>query len=393
MKNNLKAYNYAFFFIIIIFIFQLYIPVVKETLSSTGSSDFQWKPATCLFNGINHYEAYLKNDLSCDRFMTQHGEYLQGFYLILYPFTLLSWTNAKLIWFLFNFILLFFFLNLITNKFRIYGLKKIIIFFFSFSAIITKIHFIMGQQAIFTLFFLTLPFINKSRLSYFFSGLCYFKYNIGFALFLYLLSTKNYKNILISMIPSILGWLAYSYLTKTSLLINAFEPFLLMIKNFKVITNDLNQVFLFTSFMNLTSNFYLNFIVIILFIFIFTLFFIIKISKINDDLTKISLLCLVILSALPHWNHDYVLIIPLFILSVRDFHKSLLHKINFFLAVYFLHLSKGIFLYFINFLNFLETSNQFINFTGNIYPYLNILALIICLMANLEIYKNKLRDG
>ena len=109
MKNNLKAYNYAFFFIIIIFIFQLYIPVVKETLSNTGSSDFQWKPATCLFNGINHYEAYLKNDLSCDRFMTQHGEYLQGFYLILYPFTLLSWTNAKLIWFLFNFILLFFF--------------------------------------------------------------------------------------------------------------------------------------------------------------------------------------------------------------------------------------------------------------------------------------------
>ena len=388
MNKNIEFNNFTILiFIISLFVFQSYIPIVIEAISHNGSSDFQWKPATCAYNGVNHYRAYLNDHFSCAKFMTQHGEYLHGFYIILYPFTLLDWTTAKIFWFILNFFLLFLIIDLITKRFNIYGINKFIIILFSYYCIVTKIHFIMGQQALFILFFLTLPFLKKTKLNYFFSGLCYFKYNIGYAFFLYLIVTKNYKNFIISLIPAILGWFIYAYITKTSLYLNAFEPLLLMIENYKIITNDLDQIFLFTFLSNLTSNFNFNFMAKIVSIIMFSSFFLLKISKINDDLVKLSLITIVILSFVPHWNHDYILLIPFFILSIRDFSKSILHKINLILSIYFMHLHKAIFLYLVYFLNFLEINITYINIIGNIYPYANILLLIICLIFNLIIYK------
>jgi hypothetical protein len=76
-------------------------------------------------------------------------------------------------------------------------------------------------------FFLTLPFVFKSKLSFFLSGLSYIKYNIGYALFLYYIANKKFKILLISIIPCVFGWFFYSFLTDKNFISNIFEPFLL----------------------------------------------------------------------------------------------------------------------------------------------------------------------
>ena len=153
MKQKEKSYVYILGFLIFLFVIQSYIPVIKETISLTGSSDFHWAPAKCVYDGINHYQAFITEDKSCQIFMTQFGDYLHAFYVIMYPFTLFDWYLAKIIWLFLNFLILFLIINMISKKLDFNLTEKLIAFFFIFFCITTKINFIMGQQAIFTLFF------------------------------------------------------------------------------------------------------------------------------------------------------------------------------------------------------------------------------------------------
>ena len=61
---------------------------------------------------------------------------------------------------------------------------------------------------------------KDTKKNYLLAGFCYLKYNIGYALFLYLIISKKFKNLLLSMIPVIIGWLIYSYVTKSPIFIN-----------------------------------------------------------------------------------------------------------------------------------------------------------------------------
>ena len=382
MKQKEKSYTYILGFLIFLFTIQSYIPIIKETISSTGSSDFHWSPAKCVYDGINHYQAFILGNKSCQIFMTQFGDYLHAFYVIMYPFTLLDWNMAKITWLILNLFILFLIINMISKKLDFNLTEKLTAYFFIFFCITTKIHFIMGQQALFVLFFLILPFVKENKKNYFLAGLCYIKYNIGYALFLYLIVNKKYKDVIISSIIIILGWFSYSYLTKSPIILNLFDPLLLLLKNFQIL-NDLNHTFIATPFVNLSDNSDLNLIIIFMFIIIFNFFFLIKISKIKDNLIKISLISLLILISFPHWSHDYIILIPLFMISLKNFSSHLIYKINLIVCVYFLHLHKVIHDYTAKFLDFLNVSNQNIEFFGSSYPYINILILISCLTINL----------
>ena len=97
--------NISFEVVSVIFLTILIIslkPVIIEVLSGGGSADFHLYPARCLFDGINHYESYINRDGKCSFFMSQYGEYAQGFYVLLFPFTFLEWKLAKIIWFILN---------------------------------------------------------------------------------------------------------------------------------------------------------------------------------------------------------------------------------------------------------------------------------------------------
>ena len=83
-----------------------YIPTISETIFS-GSSDLGIAPTKCLFNGINHYQSFLNSDGKCEVEGSHLGEYLQGYYVMLYPLVFLDTYEARTAWMLLNILLIF----------------------------------------------------------------------------------------------------------------------------------------------------------------------------------------------------------------------------------------------------------------------------------------------
>ena len=94
---------------------------------------------------------------------SQFGEYLHGLYILIYPFTLLTWENAKIAWFIFNFVIAVLIPLLICKKFKLQTSETILIIFFFLASNVTKAHMVIGKQSILILFFFCLPFISNSK--------------------------------------------------------------------------------------------------------------------------------------------------------------------------------------------------------------------------------------
>ena len=93
--------------------------------ASVNSQDFNYSPAVMTWNGINHYQYLLNKDppiITEDHYIlnegeesasyilmkSQYGEYGQGLFILLYPFTLMTWSYAKFVWMAINVFLAFF---------------------------------------------------------------------------------------------------------------------------------------------------------------------------------------------------------------------------------------------------------------------------------------------
>ena len=379
MKINKISEIFLFFLLIVLL--HSYIPTIVESLSNSGSADFQWQPTKCTFQGVNHYESYLSGNGNCETFMSQTGEYAQGLYIILYPFSLFEWDTAKTLWLITNIFLIFSITLLLCKKFELGLLETYLIIFFVLYSIVARVNLIMGQQTIFILFFLSLPFVYKSRITNILSGICYFKYNIGYALFFLYLVSKEYKKLILSLVPVFFGIITYCLITNTNILDNIFQPFQLMYSKSGLGSNS-GKIFLFSfvrDFLNINE--FLKYLIIILLTITFNLYFVYKISKINHNLLILTCLCLLILISTPHWSHDNILITPLLIYSVKFYSfNTLISRINLLTSIYFLHLFRGLQIYFDKFLNYLNINSEFINL---IYPYINIIILLLILILNI----------
>lgn len=360
-------------------------PVFTEIISENGSADFHLYPARCLYDGINHYTSYLNRDGKCIFFMTQWGEYAQGFYVILFPFTFLDWSSAKVIWFLSNLILIFFITYFLCKKFKIKQLYFYFILILIFSSIVTKATLAMGQQAIFILFFLCLPFIFKSKLANILSGISYFKYSIGYVLFIFYLVSKKYKRLTLSLIPCIIGWVVYCYVTNSNLLDNLFQPIELTIKN----ASTVNQFFLF-SFLQyfFSSNSKIYYLLMFILILLINFILIKKITELGDELKKLTCLCMLVLISMPHYPHDYIIIFPLLIYGIKCVNENkILFRINFFGALYFLNFYRAVEIYVEKLLFFFKINPNLVEVIVFATKYLNILILFFILIFNLGYLK------
>ena len=376
-----KKFTEIFLFILFVVLLHSYIPTILETLSANGSADFQWQPTKCTFDGVNHYEAYLSGSGKCQSFMSQTGEYAQGLYIILYPFTIFEWETAKSLWFLLNIFLIFILTFSLCKKFKVGLIETYLIIFFIYYCIIVRVNLVMGQQTIFTLFFLSLPFIYKSRFTSILSGICYFKYNIGYGLFFLYLISREYKKLFFSTIPIFFGLIVYCFVTNTNIFENFTQPFELMISKSGLGSNS-GKIFLF-SFIRDVFNFneFLKYLIIGILTLTLNLYFIYKISKLKNDLLILSSLCLLILISTPHWSHDNILIIPLLIYSIKYYEvNTFISRINLASSIYFLHLFRGIQIYFDKLLDKLSIKAEFIS---SFYPYIDLGILFLILILNI----------
>jgi len=353
------------------------ISTTKAFLDSQNLSfDFHFSPTKLVAEGINHYQYILdgKHDHGPDDKLMydQNGNYAQGLFIILIPFTWLGWEDAKLAWSIINIALALIIPLVLCKKFKLDNFKTFLVLSIFLSSTIFRIHIGYGQHTLILLIFLILPFLNKNFFNIALSGIVYFKYNIGYGLFLYFLSLKRFKYIFLSSFPLIFGWLSYCYITNTNLLTNILEPLRVI-----MYWNSEADHFPVTVF-NLINYLKINSLITLVIPILVNFYFILKIKNIEDDLKKLSLLCLSILCFTPHQLHDYVLLIPLLVYSLKHY-QYLISLINLILIFYFF--------YFLRLLSFIFNFQPW-DFPYGYLGYMNNLILISIFILNVFLINN-----
>lgn len=347
-----------------------------KIIEGTKGKDFPYSPIKLFWEGINVYEYVInKKDLLVENkkiILSQNGEYGQIIYLIFYPFTLISFENAKKIWVLMNCFFAFI-LPILFGRYLKFNNKEILISIllfissYPFSSTINN-----GQISLFILLLFSLPFIFESNWASFLGGIAYAKYNLGIGLFFYLLN--NLKKLLFSFIPSLIGWLFYCYYTNTNLIKNIFQP----LQTALATTARPETIFQFISYYDFIKNLdYANFIILGLeIVTCFILIFTINI-KIKDKFYKLALIALTSITFFTHWGHDYVFLLPLALISWKNI-NNLLGKINLIFIIYFIYLHG----YIIKFLKIINL-NLPEGFTQSMLPKL----FFFLILANLFLFK------
>jgi len=295
--------------------------------------DFQWYPSKLFWEGINHYRYIIDGGKI---FMCQGGEYGHLLQIIFYPFILVEWNTARLFWLIINVFLAFLIPYIICRSFKIHTNKILIIILIFITCYPTRMTINYGQQSLFVLFFLILPFLKFKNYSYFLSGFSYVKYSTGYIIFLNYLVEKKFKNLIFATLPIFLGWIFYFAFTNSNPIQNFFDPFELILRKNYLQSADLYS--LLNIYLFGTNNI-LNKSFIILTVVFFNLFFLLKIKKIQDNLVKMSLIFILPLIFMPHSNYDYVLLLPLLILAISNFNLSI-NKFNFYFIIYYFYFNR-----------------------------------------------------
>ena len=364
---------YFFFFITIISL----ISVSRAFYQAQSISfDFHFSPTKLVAEGVNHYEYILDgnhDDGPNDKIMyDQNGVYAQGLFVLLIPLTYLGWDDAKLVWSIFNIILSFLIPILLCKKFRLSKIQTFLIVNLFLISTVFRIHIGYGQQTLFALLFLLLPFLYRSKYSLILSGISYFKFNIGYALFLFFVSKKNINNIILSAIPCIIGWLIYCYITDTNLIKNLIQPIQLLL------FWDEGKAFPVTLFSLLKNLSFLPPITALIIPLVINFLVIFKIRNSENELFKLTMICLSALAFMPHQIHDYVLLVPLLVYSIKNFDDNI-SKINLFFIFYFF--------YFLRIISLIYGTQPW-EFPYGFFGYINNFLTILVMCLNLLFVKN-----
>lgn len=189
--------------------------------------------------------------------------------------------------------------------------------------------------------------------------------------FLNLIVEKKIKLLLLSIIPSLVGWFFYSYYTSSNLISNFFDPFKLIFQGNYTRTNDLYSILNLYIFQD---NNYLNKSAVLIIVLILNIYLLFKIKDSKDNLFKLSIICLMTLVFMPHSKYEYILLLPLLIYSIHN----LRDKINFFnfsLIIYYFYFNRII--------------RHWIYYE-KIYDFLIFTIFLILLFLNISYKKNTL---
>ena len=362
IKKNKKGFLY---FLIIVSIFSFLNTVSKGLINGC---DFQWQPAVLLWEGVNHYQKFILNGKG--DFLCQNGEYAHLLHVLYYPFTLFKWETARILWLGGNIIFIFLIPFLICKSFKLSKYKTILLLLIFITCYPSRMTLNYGQQSLFVMFFMMLPFIFYNKFSAIFSGLSYVKYSTGYIVFLNFLASKQYKYFILASIPYFAGWLIYFSVTSSDPLINFFEPVQLSLK--KGYIRDADIFSLTNIYFAPAKEVYFKLLILIL-IFIVNFMLLIKINKNNDIFFKMSLVFICPLIFFPHSNYDYVLLFPILCYSFLNT-EYLINKINIYFVLYFFYFNRII--------------NHLIDFDALYQPIL-LLFLIGLVITNIYSYKNK----
>lgn len=329
----LSKYKKKILYLLIIVSIFSFVNTISKSL--VNGCDFQWHPSVLLWEGINHYQKFIANGGRGD-FLCQNGEYAHLLHVLYYPFTLYEWEKARFLWLATNIFFVFSIPILICKFLKLSTYKTILLILIFITCYPTRMTMNYGQQSLFVMFFMMLPFILNFKISNFFAGFSYVKYSSGYVVFLNFLANKEYKKFLLSIIPYLIGWIIYFTFTKSDAITNFFEPIQLSLG--KGYARDADIFSLLNIYLLSSKTLAVKLIFIIL-IFIFNFLLLIKINKNKDIFLKMSLIMICPLIFFPHSNYDYILLFPLLCYSLKNI-EYLINKINIYFVIYFFYFNR-----------------------------------------------------
>ena len=313
MLKNRKIWNVGYFLLA----FMAFISVAQGINNALiYSQDFQWSPSVLFWDGINPYNYYLNGNEENRIILSQAPNYLHSTYIFLYPFTLLDWESAKVLWalssLLFAVISVWFLCR--TAGCTFYETLFVAFIFFCSTPLRNCIG--NGQHATLVLLAFCGFFVKRKWLGDLSTGFGFFKYSFMPPLFLYLVLARGLKSMALLILPGFMGWLVFSLYIGSA----PFETLMLPLKVSSYAVSN-GQGDLMTILGMLATNFDSVALLAVSYLMplVLSLLFAYYLSKNpGEPLYIFSMISVASLLLFKHLSYDYVLLLPVFIFALKN---------------------------------------------------------------------------
>jgi hypothetical protein len=314
--------------ILIIFLSIISLCYALYVANTFGSIDFQYSPTTLFRDQINPYDYFLYSPTKEKIILSQGPVYAHLLYIFLFPFTLIKWEAARLVWSIINVLLGFTIVIFLCkkNKLKFYDTLFILSTFFLSTPF--RVCVGNGQISLLVLASFCCVFIKNINIKSTLLGLSYIKYSFAPILAFAVFFKYGFKYLFISGLLGLLGWIFFSIYLHQGILYTLFQPLQVGLKAFGYSLTIGDLFTILNNFFNFNSYFS---IVVVLF---FNLYISKKISKIRSDLLFLSLISVINLMSFGHLIYDYIFLLPLLIYNFKSKTK-VSSKISIFIIFYF----------------------------------------------------------
>lgn len=280
------------------------------------SHDFQWSPSVLFWEGVNPYDYYLSGNEGERIIFSQAPNYAHSTYVVLYPFTLIDWESAKLLW-AFTSLICFVAAVIFLCAYAGCTINETIIIMLVFMCSTPLRNTIgSGQHSALVLLAFCGFFAQRKALGECLLGFGFFKYSFMPPFFLYILITRGWKATLILTAPSFAGWLVFSIYVGSSPLETLTLP--LDVSSLAV-GNGTADIMTIVGFIAEMCQSPFLFVLTYVAPLLLCIMFAYQLSRNpNDVFYTFSMLAIVSLVTFKHLGYDFVLLLPAFIYSVRN---------------------------------------------------------------------------
>jgi hypothetical protein len=174
-----------------------------------GSDDFQWSPAVLFLEGINPYAHQLEGNTDGRIILSQRPNYAHGLYVLLTPLALLEYAKATAAWAALGIIASLITVLLIGREFKLTPMSLIICGLLFFCSTPFRNSIGNGQQSVLSLFAFSLLLLQHKNVGSFLSGISYFKYSFAPPIAFYILISRGWKAVCLSLLPCLIGYLLF----------------------------------------------------------------------------------------------------------------------------------------------------------------------------------------
>jgi hypothetical protein len=314
--------------ILIIFLSIISLCYGLYVANTLGSIDFQYSPTTLFRDKINPYDYFLYSPTKEKIILSQKPVYAHLLYIFFYPFALIKWEVARLVWSIINVLLGFIIVIFLCKKSKLNFYDTLFILSIFFLSTPFRVCVGNGQISLLVLASFCCVFIKNINIKSTFLGLSYIKYSFAPILAFAVFFKYGFKYLFISGLLGLLGWIFFSIYLHQGIFYTLFQPLQVGLKAFGYSSTIGDLFTILNNFFSFNSYFS------ILLVLFFNLYIAKKISKIRSDLLFLSLISVINLMSFGHLIYDYIFLLPLLIYNFKSKTK-ISSKISIFIIFYF----------------------------------------------------------